>query len=949
MIRRASWSFALLLFLNTILLAGTTGKISGRISDAKTGEGLVGVDVQLEGTALGAATDADGVFIILNVPPGLYSLLINYLGYQGVKVKDIRVNVDFTTRVNQSLNAALVEGEVVEVLGERNPLVRQDLTNTTVAVTSEQLESLPVDQIRDVIALQAGIVEDNSGNLHIRGGRSNEVAFQVNGVSINNPFSSTQAVGIATNAVEEVSVSTGTFSAEYGNALSGVINFVTKDGGNDYNASLRMWTGDHVSNNEDIFFNIDDSDPFNNSRAEWTLSGPVPLFNGKLTFLTSGVYQNDKGHLYGLDLYKPEDMLDAFTTVLRVDPFGLGFGRNPDGSVNFNTNIDRRGPDGTGETVPMVTFEGVNLTGRLTWKPVNSMKFGYDIIMDDGNRYSSTYYRRFRFTPDGRPQTKSRNISHAFGLTHTLSKSTFYNLRFAANFTSANTSLYDSPSDPRYLPVVVRTGDNVDDLDFVNDPDRLLFGNTGYQIGGQNLSFSDTESRSMIGKLDFVSQVHPSHELKFGGEVALHQLDLDAFTLQFDPIADKFFRPTEDKFVGFQFYRREPRQGAMYILDKMELTKRFILNAGLRYEYLDANALYNPDLVGSVNDPIGADNPALLKDAEIKHRLSPRASLSFPITAEGIIRFSYGIFYQNPTFSSIYTNPRFFDGNFGQFTPSFGNANLEPQRSIQYEMGLQQQFGENMKVDLTIFYKDVTDLIQTRRILAGPNGTDEFNVLTNISYASVKGFTASFLSRRSTNGLFSATLDYTFQVAEGAFDDPLRLFIDANSGRQGEQEYVPLDFDRTHTLNATMTIGRPRDWIVSAIGRLQAGTPYTPSLPSNFQAVNFDVNSDRRPWFQDVDLKLEKYLKAGPSNFSLFLQVENLFDLEQERFIHTNTGRSLTNLNTVINPALFNQVRNAIRRSPEDFMPIRFIDDFYQREDWLGEPREVRIGMSFEL
>ncbi|HHE55739.1 MAG TPA: TonB-dependent receptor, partial [Caldithrix abyssi] len=297
--------FLLTIFFINSLFAGTTGKIAGVVTDASTGDPLVGVNILLEGTTLGAATDVDGAYVILNIPPGLYTIVFNYIGYRTVRVKDVRVNVDFTARVDQKLKETVLEGATVEVIGERNPLVRQDLTNTQVAVTSDKIEALPVDQIRDVIALQAGVVVDNGGALHIRGGRSNEIAYQVNGLTINNPFSNSQGVGLATNAVEEVSVSAGTFSAEYGNALSGVINFVTKEGGAKYHASLKAWTGDHYSTHDDIFFNIDDIDPFNNRRVEATLGGPVPLLGKKFTFFASGVWLNDKGHLYGMRIYNP--------------------------------------------------------------------------------------------------------------------------------------------------------------------------------------------------------------------------------------------------------------------------------------------------------------------------------------------------------------------------------------------------------------------------------------------------------------------------------------------------------------------------------------------------------------------------------------------------------------------------------------------------------------------
>jgi outer membrane receptor protein involved in Fe transport len=933
------------LFLSIIIIGyifgGTTGKISGIITDSETGEGVVGANIQIEGTALGAATDADGVYVILNVPPGLYTISISYIGYQTVLVKDVRVNVDFTTRLDQSLKPTVIEGSIVEVYGERNPLVRQDLTNTQVAVTADQIDELPVDQIGDIIALQAGVVEDNDGALHIRGGRSNEIAYQVNGISINNPFGNSQGVGLATNAVEEVSVSAGTFSAEYGNALSGVVNFVTKDGGPDYHATLKGYTGDNFSSHKDIFFNIDDIDLFNNSRVEGTLSGPVPLLGKKFTFATSGVWQKDKGYLYGIRLYNPEDLLLLFGDNMVIDPFGYSFQTSPDGSVAVSADPSRRGASGDGEIVPMVTREALNLTGKLTWKPYDNLKISYDVIFDDVDRYNRVadgvnVFRRFRFTPDGRPKTVSYNTSHSLGITHTLNKKTFYTFKVGVNLNYARTSVFDDVFGSGLVPSLEN---NI--LNEIIQP-------TDYVAGGMDLNRTIEKSRSIMGKLDVVSQILPNHELKFGAEFTRHRMDLDYFTLLFDFDEDRFIIPSADRnpnFTDFQSYIREPVQASFYILDKIELAQKFILNAGIRYEFLDTDAQYNPDLAGTVDQ--GVDNPAFLKKATPKHRLAPRVSLSFPITSRGIIRFSYGFFYQNPTFRNIYRNPRFEDFDFLS-TPTFGNPNLKPQRSIQYEMGLQQQFTDDVKMDLTVYYKDVNDLIEERRVVAGEVAiSKEFNITTNVSYASVKGFTVALLKRRSSLGFLSGSLDYTFQVAQGAFTDPLDLAIDTRTGRETAQKFVPLDFDRTHILNGVLTFGRTNNWLASVIGRIQSGTPYTPSVPTSLQAVEFEVNSSRRPMLANIDLKLEKFFKAWGARFSVFMQVENALDSKNERFVHLNTGHSLTNLDETRQPTLFNNLRATIAADPNDFFPVEFLDTFYQREDFLSEPREIRWGMTF--
>jgi outer membrane receptor protein involved in Fe transport len=934
-LRLAIWTMV----LAQSALAGVTGKIAGRVTDSESGDGLPGTNVIIEGTNLGAATDLDGNYTILNVPPGLYSVQFSFIGYQAVRVRDVRVNVDLTTRIDRLLEPSALEMGAVEVVGERNPLVREDLTNTLVAVTAEQIEALPVDQIRDVIVLQAGIVQDNDGTLHIRGGRSNEIAYQVNGISIRNPLSNLQGVGLATNAVEEVSVSAGTFSAEYGNALSGVINFVTKEGGPKYTGSFRASSGGNFSSRDNIFFNVDQVDVLNHSRLEWTFGGPVPFLGKNVTFFTSGIRELDDGHLFGMRVYDKEEILFIDEDFFIIDPLGA--------------SGERFQADGDREIVPMVTRETLNLTAKLTWKPAAKFKFSYDLVLDDGERFPRTLgginiFRRYRFNPDGRPRSLSNSANHSVGITHTLSNSMFYTLRLGAAFTDAKDNVFSDPFDPRYVK------------SFASEVTSNFIAPTTFVAGGTSLDRDLSKTRSLMAKLDVVNQVNPVHELRFGGEFQHHRLEKEKFSLIYNllpfnqpqPCLDEFgdspcipFPELDPDFTDYQAYVRQPIQAAVYFLDKMELANSFILNVGARYEFTDARALYNPNLAGTVDSGVEQN---LIK-ASAKHRLAPRASLSFPITSRGIIRFSYGIFYQNPTFSQIYQNSRFEDFNFTQI-PTFGNTNLEPKRSVQYEMGLQQQFTDDLKVDLTIFSKDVTNLIESQRFIAGEvAATKEFNAITNISYANVKGFTASFLKRRAPGGLFSASLDYTFQVGEGAFDDPLLFAIDTRSGRDAPQSFVPLKFDRQHTMNATLTLSKPGNWVASAIGNLWTGTPYTPSVPSSVQAVEFEVRSARRPINKNVDLKFEKFFRQSGMRFSIFMQVENAFDWINERLVHVNTGSSLTSLNETNNPNLFNNLRDKIEAEPDNFFPIRFLDDFYQREDFLGPPREIRWGMSFQF
>ena len=903
-------TFCVLNFSN-LALAGTTGKVAGRITDADNGEGLPGANVVLEGTTFGAATDVNGNYVILNVPPGVYSITFSFVGYQSVRVKEVRVSVDFTTTLNQKLKASAVEVGTVEVIGERQPLVRQDLTNTTVAVNSETIDNLPVDAVQDVIRLQSGVTVDNSGGIHIRGGRSNEIAYLINGISVANAFNNSQAVGIATNAIEELTVSSGTFSAEYGDALSGVINFVTKDGGPNYKGNLKFWTGDNVSSHKDLFENIDDLNPLNNSRTEATFSGPVPFTNDKLTFFSSGVYVDNKGYLYGRRLYLPTDGLIIDGSRYLIDPYGDGV------------------PSGNNEYVAMNKFISTNATAKLSYRATNKIKLTYDLLFDRGR--SQSFSRTYKYNPDGRPTFRSTGQSHSLGLTQALGNKFFYTLKGAYSESIDRGYVYEDPRDSRYVPSDLAT----------------TIPNTGFLAGGTDLSHDRLDARTYNVKLDAVSQLFKNHEVKLGAEARLHRLELESYTLIYDTTMAKNgqapivpYRSLNSEYTGYTYYLRRPQQFAAYFLDKMELARTLILNAGLRLEYLDTKSNYNSDLVAN------ADTPEVnLQKTSSKIRLSPRISFSYPITDRGIIRFSYGHFYQMPTLSSLYRNPYFESFNY-IVTPTYGDPNLEPERSIQYEMGLQQQLGDDFKFELAIYYKDVNNLLQTRQVLAGTVGDRVFNILTNVAYANVRGFTFSLLKRRATGSPFSASLDYTYQVAEGNLSDPTANFFDAKSGKETEQTFVFLDHDRTHTLNGTFSLGKPNNWNLSALTSLWMGSPYTPVLPASLSPVTFSENSARRPTFLNVDFRAEKFFKLAKFDFSVFTQIENVFDIKNENFVFSSSGSALSAIEEKTDASTLNSVRRQFVRNPALFPPIAELDNFYRRAEWLSEPREVRVGFS---
>lgn len=299
--------FIIIFIFSSLAMAGTTGKIVGQVIEASSGEPLVGVNIIVESQPLGAASDMDGSFIILNLPPGSYDLRAIMLGFADMVIKGVRVNVDKTTKVEFSLQEATLElGETVEVTAERL-LVKKDLTSSESIVGSEEIENLPVENISDVINLQAGVTVDPGGGIHIRGGRSNEISYMVNGVSVNDVYSGDYAIEVENNSIQELNVISGTFNAEYGQAMSGIVNIVTKEGSNKFDGNLQVFVGDYVSNSDNIFWNVDNINPIYNIQGSF--GGPFPGVK-KLKYFISGRYFADEGYIYGNNVFLPTDSSD---------------------------------------------------------------------------------------------------------------------------------------------------------------------------------------------------------------------------------------------------------------------------------------------------------------------------------------------------------------------------------------------------------------------------------------------------------------------------------------------------------------------------------------------------------------------------------------------------------------------------------------------------------------
>ena len=258
---------------------------------------MIGVNIVLTGTTIGTVTDIDGNFVILNISPNQYNLRISGVGYTTKILKNISVNADQSTIVNEILTEQIIEGDEVIVIATR-PIVDIRQTSSVAIMDSKEIKTLPVQELNDIVNLQAGVV-----NGHFRGGRLGEVQYQVDGVSINNPYDNSASIRIDKSIIQEVQVVSGTFDAEYGQAMSGVVNAILKSGDAEkFFYSSEIYFGQYSGDIAKYPF-IKRFRPTAILNEQFSISGPTIIPN--TTFLISFRNLNDEGYLFGERRFSP--------------------------------------------------------------------------------------------------------------------------------------------------------------------------------------------------------------------------------------------------------------------------------------------------------------------------------------------------------------------------------------------------------------------------------------------------------------------------------------------------------------------------------------------------------------------------------------------------------------------------------------------------------------------
>ena len=957
--------------------------------------------------SLGTASDLDGNFVILNIPPGKIDVNFSMIGYAEIRIENVTISIDQTTPLSVQLNVEAIEGQAIIVRNER--LIRMDRTNTEARITAEELDVMPVTDIYDVIKLQGGITQDAYGGIHIRGGRSSEVVYMVDGVSMTDSYDGGLSIAVENNTIQELQVISGTFNAEYGRAMSGIINMVTKDGGNQFEGSFRSFSGDHLSS-DPIYRDLNSYNIFNQRNLEMQISGPI--LKDKLIFFTSGRYYGTNGWLSGLNTFSMYgDTLD---------------------SPNYS---------------PMNSIDKYSLQNKLTFahSPYTKLKLKYITNHEKSQGYD--HYRQM--TQEGRNTNLNTGNYWGLNLSHTFSPEAFMEFNISRHSKKFESYLFDDDGDPQYItPDSLYYAQITGELPAGVEAGTNYYPSHSFGRWGVDMNRFMRETITNQAKLEMTSQVNAYNQFKLGIEVQFHQLELDSYALMDSSLNDSVFTPiipqlgaeydisgnvipqlsaakklqySEDIpswvshfHVNRSYYRNSPQEFSVYIQDKIEYGD-MIINLGLRYDYFNPNSwvpvnphdpyIQNPrdphldslsleELLGinwgdishyiidfETQDTLWyryadygsfsdmgngkwdsgeeftdfngngeydrgesfTDESELINKSgwyertTVKSQWSPRFGIAYPISDQGVIHFSYGYFFQIPQFENLYRDPGYKisegSGTFGVF----GNPDLEPQKTISYELGLQHELGNNHKMELTGYFRDVRDWVSTG-VPIDLGGGAAYYTFVNKDYSNVRGILAAL--DRKYSGLFSWHLDYTFQIVEGSNSSPEEEFGAQLSNSEPARSIIPLDWDQRHSFNASVFMGN-RNWGANVIMQYGSGYPYTPYFLNSSQNVSMfsSRNSMRKMTTLNFDMKLFRNFTFAGLNGRIIMNIFNLFDRRNENIVWGDTGRS----------GQTSEEENALlieSAYPEVLRP-NSISDYFNHPEWYSEPRQIQIGLEF--
>ena len=969
-----------------------TGKVDGYVKDAGTGQPLANANVIIEGTdpLLGAPTDEEGYFFILNVPPGTYTISATYIGYREIKMTETVVRPDLTTPLNFNLNEAAVDiGAEVIVTGERQ-LIQADKTSKVETLKHEDIIEMPVENLSRLLATQSNItILTNTpyqkrgyeargvDDIRMRGGRNNEVSLMIDGMQVSNPVFGGFGTEINTFAIEQMNIQSGGFDASYGNALSGVINITTREGGN-------ISTGT-IEYNTSRPFGIDalateTGTANNNQQVQLSLSGPVKGIRG-LSYFASANYSTRASATYLLDQIIWDDFRGDFPTSLQL----MELYANHTGQIDLHNRTQAEllygdlwvtDREAQTVTVPMMVMGYKNrsimpvdnvkgwigigfnntlaLNTKLTYRIGNTMKLNFDLrhsqaynqpnlrqayyiyrwptgpyswirpndrvtTLDDQGLPTLDRYPEYNETVKawvpseqlelgrswnrtgqaGRNVNYTESQTYGFLFSHNISARTFYQVRGQQFGSARKVRIVRDFENPFYANYwkVSPDWDNIKskwELDYnwadINDPWEGYF-----RIQNDDNYYAGDQSRNSSSRIDVTSQVTKNHSIRTGVEVMYR----DMWREDYQSHGSVSSRPT--------IYHMFPKEGAFYLTDKIEFNS-IIVTLGTRIDYANSGGSMWADPL----DPLGQQDPTNLEleyngwvSAKKKYKFSPRFSVAFPLTDETVISFNFGHFYQNPNYRDLY---RGINERETQMVGDniIGNTSLEHEKSIQYEVGMQQQFGMMYALNANLWLKETTNQVGSVRVprysdVGGDNPYD-YSVFINNNFGSARGLDLSVIKRYSN--YFSGNFSYTFSKSSVLKQTSWDGYWDGNTILTLPKREEQATWEQPHSFRGNLSFNLPPAFGPDMLGFkplssfgvtfLYSGTSgwsYNPSSTSTagIGEVNQGAES-RSPFTHNIDARFRKMFQLFDLDAQVSMSLRNLLNSRSTQEPYTNTG-----------------------------------------------------------
>lgn len=927
-----------LILISIVQLNAQTGTISGKIIDKKTGETLPGVNIILKGTYYGAATDINGKFTIPAINPGTYTIEISLIGYKSVQLTGYQISSGQNKKIDVELEeTVLTLGQDVIVVGEK-PLLDVEETQSKRTISKEDIASSIVENITDLVSLQAGVVKSDN-EIHIRGGRSYENAFLLDGVSVQDPLAGTGfGLQLSANSIEEVEVITGGYNAEFGQATSGVVNVRTREGGDRYHGSISYKT-DHLKDRSSYHI-------FNTDILEANFSGPEPITTyilpelglkipGELSFfvnfyagisdgITQGYYKATANKVYSSifhgSKFAPRAENNWFwmgKLTYKYSPT-LKFNYSVNQSVNINQNSQ-------------------SLQSNLEYvEPSPGYQYAYQRILDSANTYTHS------------------NIYQTFGVTHTLNPKTFYELKFNYFFTHLRADAngkqwyqYNEHLDIPNFPIEYYNTNR--------DTIGIIPGDGFWDIGNPD-TWHDHYVQEYSLRGDLTSFFDEKNKFKAGFEVKFQEMQ-----------SIDIYQPWVGE-LGFNndIYKVRPALGSFYAQDNINFSG-MILNFGLRLDYwfpgkyVD-DAINNPDVITIPDETrinYKKDTFGWFGDRRFKARLSPRLGISHPVSDNQTLFFSYGHFskWPNPQFVYAKLDPVSAQSSFQKF----GNPNLNPETTVAYELGLKTQFSNDDVLTITAYYKDIFDYVSTRTAIISSVrlSSRSFTTYVNSDYARSRGVEVEY--RKRIGKWFSGSANFTYSIVTGKSTSPDEgvLVLRGDINESVKELYMSWDRPINASVSTNFYVEKNNalfgfgngildDYNLSIRGQFQSGKRYTPVVFTGissqtgrpeYESSKYDRNSKIGDnWFW-IDLNFEKYFSISQLKFSFFVEINNLLDTKNSAIINPVTGRAYEygdptplswndplypDLQAPISPYPYNPARYLTRRNIKIGVSLRF-------------------------